>query len=237
MKTTLAVLAAVALAACGTDGSSGIDAQALAEYEGAAAEIATAVDAYEAGAETMATTEDCERVRAGYSGRVNGALDRLTTRARDMDGALASGDAECVAARLRARFEEHVAEGCGLGDIAAARERTAAHCGEMRELANHLRMRCAELSGSGPGDGAGWTDEHGRMYGWDHEVAGCTPPANGDASEGAAGACPGTCDGTGAGPGPGTGECTGDCDGVPDRDRDRDGSCDQSPTPDVSGAA
>jgi hypothetical protein len=238
------MMAAVALAACGSaEQEPEISADELAAYEVALTEVATAVDAYETAAVTMTNAGECERATAEYAARVDPPMTRLTTRAGVMDGAFNDGtraDVGCVAARLRARYEAHVGEGCGVGDAAEARSRIAAHCAELRELANHLRMRSGELqrsSGDGLGLGAGWTDERGHTYGWDHEVPGCTPPG-----PGAGGECAGDCDGTGPGPGPAPGECSGgecDGDGVQDRDRDRGGAYegeDQSQRRNGSGA-
>jgi hypothetical protein len=201
--------AALVLAACGTgETSTELGSAELAAYDAAAAEVVTAAATYDDAARTMASLGECASATAKYAATVEPVLERLRSRARDMDGAMNGfgegrhADFECAAGAIRERFQAHLGAGCGAG-LDVARENIARHCGEMQDLANHVRMRCAEaaeLNGA-----PGWTGERGGMNGWDHEIPGCTSAPAAD------------------GPGAGAGECSGDCDPVRDRDQDRDG--------------
>ena len=172
MRTALAVALALGLAACGVSGmhSGGMNSGGVgstvtaAALDQAAQGAATTVAAYEAGAAALVTVPDCTAATQQYADRMKPLVAQMDDMGGQMDATLGSmgwsvhGDVQCSVGSMSMELARHMAAACGLPDMAANRSEIAQHVSTMKESANHMRMRAAEvmaMAGSGMMGGTG----------------------------------------------------------------------------------
>ena len=201
MRFMFAAAASVLIAACGSQGESpDFTASAL---ETAAVGLSHSGSAYEAEVTFADSIPSCVAAAQSYAGEAQAFIDKMTVLAGQMDSKLSSmerathGDVTCTANAMRQELTRHLATACGLPDMPGNRVEVELHVANMQLLANHMRMRAAEVGAFGPrggtgmgGMGPGWAMPGGGVMSWDHHVPACLPggpPPGGGVSDPPAG--------------------------------------------------
>jgi hypothetical protein len=162
------VAAALALAACGSDGG---DVAAEA-YRALAADMTGAVETYGQDMAAVATQGACEAVHAGYHAHMLDAEQHMLELSATMDehmaggGHMGSADAGCVAHAMADELAAHHQAACTAGDVATDRAAAAHHVEVMSALLEHQRQR----AGGGASTG---------MMGGGHETFACARDPDG----------------------------------------------------------
>ena len=200
MKTFTGLACALALAACGGNDSTGMNAADASAYRTAALQVSDSVTSYGTATTTMATVGDCTAAVQQHVAQVQPALERMGQLAGPVDGMMQSAgqmmgaDVECGVGVMQQEMEQHRAAACASGDMATNRAEAQRHVGVMQQLTEHMQMRAEELNtmmaaGAGmgssggmmhgggtvaaPADG-GWTMPNGGVMSWDDTMPGCT---------------------------------------------------------------
>jgi len=197
MKTLLAAVAMLMLAACGSMGNtSGATAADAAAYSQLAVSASSAVASYRQASATMATPAACRTDVDDYAAQMQGMVARMQEMAPRMDGHMAAmgqtmgADMQCGTGVMAQELMHHLSVAYTMADMTANAAEAARHADAMQGYADHMQMRAAEMaemanrsggmmggaSGSGMMDG-GWQMPDGGMMGWDHTIPGCTPGA------------------------------------------------------------
>lgn len=119
-----------------------------------AAEALAAIEAYRVPAASAESATACRTLRAGYEGRMEGAMTGISTVAPALDAWTRSrsgpehADLECVAAALRKEIERHTDIACTAPEPGANRAEAAAHVAAVERWASLLAARADEIAGS-----------------------------------------------------------------------------------------
>jgi hypothetical protein len=154
IRTTMAVLGAVALAACGGTTSSPPNdaAQITADsYQALGQDMATTVAEYQSETATIPDPAACAEAEARYAARMGPMIDRMHAASADMDRHMAgefgpdAADMACVAAAMEREFERHRAVGCASPDVALHHEEARQHGTTMAGWIDHQRVRYEQM--------------------------------------------------------------------------------------------
>lgn len=153
IRTTMAILGTVALAACGGTTSSPPDnAQTTADrYQALGQDLVTTVAEYQSETATVPDPAACAETEARYEARMGPMIDRMHAASADMDRHMAgemgpgAADTACVAAAMEREFERHRAVACASPDMALHHEEARQHATTMAGWINHQRVRYEQM--------------------------------------------------------------------------------------------
>ena len=147
---SLLLVPVLALAACGSSGSS-LSTADVQQFSVLASNVASAASSYGTQAAAMSDLPSCASAQAGYDGQVRSMIAGMNGIGARMDqemsgmGHMSDADMGCDLGAMRAELDRHQGVACSSPDLTVNRGEAARHVAAMTRWADLARARAQEM--------------------------------------------------------------------------------------------
>lgn len=141
----------------GSGGAIGTTRADITEYQNLSAKVESAASAYRTRMAGTVSAEMCRSVHDQYDAEVRPWVARMGQLANEMDayitahGGGGAADMRCTCATMLDELDYHRSRACNFPTLAGDQDEAERDADAMYSYAKHMRGRCGEMLGSGPG--------------------------------------------------------------------------------------